>query len=430
MNVKIAIAALLALAGVLLVFGLTTIEPLPSQGDGGKTAATSTRAESSELAVLTDTEIGRTTMSPTSSSRPTGPRALGRSSSDTDLTRQLALAVDPRDRERLINEFAFSLVNLSEAEALARVAELPDAESRDIAMVALLGEWSGLSNLAIIRGGDIWRYGATGALANYLLETGRLSAGETAAMLLDSQDGSRRTQLLGRVAADLVTTDPAAALALGEGLVGRDQARFYREFVDRWADIDSSAVRDWAAGISDPNDRSRVLARVLESEAEVNPVTAAQNFQLMPPDTEQSRSRAARDIAEAWAAQDTMAAAQWAGGLTNEADRTAANQGIERAAPIGIGARVARGSDGVPILEDFVSGSPASTSGLQPGDRLLAVADASGSWVDSRGLRINQVSGMIRGEPNTQVTLQVQSPGAAAPRVVTLGRQQIIHRPQ
>jgi len=81
-------------------------------------------------------------------------------------------------------------------------------------------------------------------------------------------------------------------------------------------------------------------------------------------------------------------------------------------------------------LEDFVSGSPASTSGLQPGDRLLAVADASGSWVDSRGLRINQVSGMIRGEPNTQVTLQVQSPGAAAPRVVTLGRQQIIHRPQ
>jgi C-terminal processing protease CtpA/Prc len=38
--------------------------------------------------------------------------------------------------------------------------------------------------------------------------------------------------------------------------------------------------------------------------------------------------------------------------------------------------------------------------------------------------------GLIRGEPNTQVSLQIQSPGDSAPRAVTIGRQQIIYPPR
>jgi len=57
------------------------------------------------------------------------------------------------------------------------------------------------------------------------------------------------------------------------------------------------------------------------------------------------------------------------------------------------------------------------------------VSDANGSWVNSRNLPISDVVRLIQGEAKTQVSLQVQSADSGSPRVVTLGREQIIHRP-
>ena len=90
-----------------------------------------------------------------------------------------------------------------------------------------------------------------------------------------------------------------------------------------------------------------------------------------------------------------------------------------------------RGADGLPVIGNIVPGSPAGASGaLQSGDTLLAVSDANGAWVDTGKLSQRELLGMVRGEPNTQVSLQVRSPGSSATPVVTLGRQQIIFRPQ
>ena len=95
-----------------------------------------------------------------------------------------------------------------------------------------------------------------------------------------------------------------------------------------------------------------------------------------------------------------------------------------------IGARLSRGEDGLPVLQELVRGSPASASGqLRPGDRLLAVSDASGTWVNSRDRSIGDVVGLIQGDAQTPVSIQVQSADGSAPRVVTLRREQIIHRP-
>jgi len=80
---------------------------------------------------------------------------------------------------------------------------------------------------------------------------------------------------------------------------------------------------------------------------------------------------------------------------------------------------------------NFVTtGSGKAPEASPSGDRIVAVGDANGRWVDARNVRLGDVVGLIRGEPNTQVSLQIQSPGDAAPRAVTLGRQQIIHSPQ
>jgi C-terminal processing protease CtpA/Prc len=60
----------------------------------------------------------------------------------------------------------------------------------------------------------------------------------------------------------------------------------------------------------------------------------------------------------------------------------------------------------------------------------MAVTDANGAWVDAGKISQRELIGMVRGQPNTQVSLQVRPAGSSATRVVTLGRQQIIFRPQ
>jgi hypothetical protein len=308
---------------------------------------------------------------------------------------------------------------------------LPDAEMRDMAMLALLQEWSGVSTLALIRSGDIWRFGTSGALGLHLLEKGLITPDRAAELARSSTDANRRSELLARVATSMAASDPAAALALADGLGGRERQRFAERVATDLAGQSPEAARQLASQTADPGLRDAMLTGILAVEASSDPAAAARNFASMPPESRDGRARAARTIAQEWAANDTVPAMQWASGLEDEGSRQAAQQGIQAAAPVGIGARLGRGDGGVPVLEAVVPGSPAGASGqLQPGDAILAVSGPNGSWVDARSVRMGELIGMIRGEPNTQVSLQVQSPGQAAPRTVTLGRQQIINRPQ
>jgi hypothetical protein len=335
-----------------------------------------------------------------------------------------------RAREDYLNATFRPLAALGVEVALARVRELPDAASRDMAMMALLGEWSGLTVTELAQRGDIGRFGVAGALALQLMNGGQFSPQQAAGMADEFLSGDQRVGVLARSAQKLAPTDPTAALAMGEGLTDWQQVRFLSRFVSGWATADPDAARAWAMQVEDPRTRTRLIGRVLAEQVKSDPVGAAQTFAQMPPDDAEMRQRTARQIASQWAAKDTLSAMQWSDSLPDGGDRDAARQGVRSAAPIGIGARLSTGSDGVPVLDSLVPGSPASASGqLQSGDRVLAVADASGAWVNSRNRPLGDVVGLIQGEPNTQVTLQVQSADGSPPRVVTLGREQIIFRP-
>lgn len=334
-----------------------------------------------------------------------------------------------RAREDYINGMFRPLALTGVEAALARVRELPDKESRDLAMLALLGEWSELSTPELINRGDVRRFGAAGALALYLMDQEQITPQQAAAMAQEFLGGREQAMVLARAAGSLASSDPAAALAMGEGLSGWAQMQFLERFATGWARSTPAEAKAWALQIPDPDMRSTVLSRIIAAEAESNPAAAAQTFLQMPPGNERERVRSARQIAQSWASQDTLSAMQWAGTLGNEAERGAAERGIRSAAPVGIGARLSTGDDGYPVLQDFVPGGAASMSGqLSPGDRLIAVGGAGGNWVDSRNMSLREVARLIQGDPNTSVTLQVQSAGSA-PRVITLGRQQIVHRP-
>lgn len=347
------------------------------------------------------------------------------------LLSNLAGIKDAKAREVQLAGVVGRLAALGPEQALEQVRALPDEETREMAMLALLMEWSGVTTLDLVRGGDVWRFGTEGALAVYLLENGKISPALAVSMATASRGANRPADLLARVASKLVATDPAAAVALGQDLEGRQQFRFYESLAASWAASDPAAARQWASRIEDQGTRARISANILQAEAAANPAAAARQFAQAPPENPELRARLAGRIAEEWAGKDTLAALQWSAGLTDPSARAAATDGIQRVAPVGIGARLTPGDDGLPVLVDFVPGSPASASGqLQPGDKVVAVGDGAGGWVSASGRSLGDVVGMIRGTPNTQVALQVQSPGGAAPRVVTLGRQQIVHRPQ
>jgi hypothetical protein len=335
-----------------------------------------------------------------------------------------------RAREDYLNAMFRPMAAQGVEAAMARVRELPDAESRDMAMLALLGEWSGLTVTELAQRGDIGRFGVAGALALQLMNSGQITPQQAAGMATEFLPIDQRVGVLGRSAEKLAATDPTAALAMGEGLTDWQQTRFLSRFVSGWASTAPDAARSWAMQVPDAQVRARLMGRVLAEQVKNDPVGAAQTFAQMPPEDVEVRQRTARQIASQWAANDTLAAMQWSDSLNNQADREAAKRGIRSAAPIGIGARLSTGNDGVPVLDSLVPGGPASASGeLRGGDRVLAIADANGSWVNSRNRPLGDVVRMIQGEPNTRVTIQVQSTDGSPPRVVTLGREQIIFRP-
>jgi hypothetical protein len=344
--------------------------------------------------------------------------------------KDLALASDTRAREDYLNSVFRPLAQSGVEVALAQVRALPDAQSKDMAMLALLGEWTDLSVTELAQRGEIGRFGVAGALALHLMGEGKLTPQEAAVMANEFLSGGQRVGVLGRAAERLAATDPKSALAMGDGLSDWEQVRFLSRFVSGWASASPEAARAWAAQVEDTRTRSVLLGRVLGEEVKVNPASAAQTYLQAPPEDTQVRNRTARQIAAGWAGQDTMAAMQWADNLPREEERAAARQGIRSVAPVGIGARISPGADGLPVLQGLVPGSPASTSGqLRSGDRVVSVTDGNGTWVSARNLPLRDVVQMIQGAPNTSVSLQVQSADGSPPRVVTLGREQIIHRP-
>lgn len=422
MSMKATILALFGLGALISALMLLPSAPrtaLAPKPDAGKTqdAALSRSAQPGDSVVLAG-----------ESATKQGP--LPRSATNEPSPQSSKPPANARDRERNMTELAMRLATLPPEQALARTSELPDQESRDMAMLALLGEWSGQSSLELIRRGDVWRFGVGGALAVHLLESGRITPAKAVAIVEQNTDGNRRGELFVQVGSKLASEDPGAAVALGNELEGWERQRFLEGLADQWAQSSPEEARRWITTVGDARTRDSLLAGLLQAETRKNPASAAANFPSLAPADDSARAQAAMRIASDWATKDTLAAMQWAESLPGEAERNAAQQGVHSAAPVGIGAMLTRGNDGRPVIGNLVPGGPASASGVvQAGDTLLAVSDGNGAWIDTRNLRTREVLSLVRGEPNTQVSLQVLSPGSSAPRTVTLGRQQIIFRP-
>ncbi|HST29413.1 MAG TPA: carboxy terminal-processing peptidase [Chthoniobacterales bacterium] len=95
---------------------------------------------------------------------------------------------------------------------------------------------------------------------------------------------------------------------------------------------------------------------------------------------------------------------------------------------VGIGAML-RTDDGYAKIESLVPGGPAQTDGrLKVGDRISAVSQGTGEFVDVRDMRLDKVVEMIRGKKGTKVRLlaiPANAPDPSQRKTVDLVRDEI-----
>ena len=181
----------------------------------------------------------------------------------------------------------------------------------------------------------------------------------------------------------------------------------------------------WADELTDGQNRAVVLERAALALLGTDPAGAlALSEHLAPGD----RAQFVDSVLGGWAMKDTDAALQYAQQLPDPTERDAAIKAIQNVAPVGIGAEL-RVQDGYAIINRLLPGTPAELGGqLQPGDRILAVAQGNNSFVDARGVALADLVQAIRGAPGTLLQLQVlpaDAPPDASPRTVAVVRGQI-----
>lgn len=325
-------------------------------------------------------------------------------------------------REAFLREFfrRFSADQIEDA--LAYAAVFQDRGDSDAALLAISHSVLGYTERQILQL-------ATDSSVASLLARSLVPKDPTRAATVANSftAGRERAELLGLSASELFSRDPDTALALGKPLTGDDFVGFVREVGAQWTPQNLPRARAWAESLPAGESREWALARVAAAEAQTDP--AAARATLAGITASAARLEAAESIATAWAGRDTAAAQAWVSTLPAGSEREAATRGIAEVTPVGIGAVVATDSMGYPSVRELVAGGPAATDGgLQPGDRVTAIRDASGAWIETRDMSVSDFVQRVRGAPGTSVSLQIQRPGDGATRSVTLPRRQIERR--
>ena len=90
----------------------------------------------------------------------------------------------------------------------------------------------------------------------------------------------------------------------------------------------------------------------------------------------------------------------------------------------GIGALIAKGKDGQPVIVKSLTNSPSAKAGLIKGDVIVAVGRDP-----TKGLEITNVISLLRGYAGSIVTVTISRPGLADPFEAALRREQIKYTP-
>jgi hypothetical protein len=143
--------------------------------------------------------------------------------------------------------------------AIRAAKELKDEGERETALFTLVSQWTqGELNPPRQRARAILAYGLEAGLGLELTKKPELAvlwANELA-------EGNGRAAILQETAINLVSTDPAGAMALGQHLPKDQRQEFADALMSGWAQNDTDAALNWARQISDPAEREAAMQSI------------------------------------------------------------------------------------------------------------------------------------------------------------------------
>jgi hypothetical protein len=237
--------------------------------------------------------------------------------------------------------------------------------------------------------------------------------------------GPQLATLLGQLASREAQRDPQHALSIGAGLAGKDRTQFLQRVAQSWARTDGDAAWAWALQERDPALRESVQLAVLGG---LDPQAASQRLELL---SGSARDQGLRSVAMQWAQSDTKAAIDWINSLPDPQERETALASVREVAPVGIGAHLATGKEGYPVIQEIVGGGALSDSPqVAKGSHIAAIRDGTGNIIDLKGKELTEAVSLLRGAPGSSVTMEVIPPGGslADRKVVVLTRRQLLFK--
>jgi len=116
---------------------------------------------------------------------------------------------------------------------------------------------------------------------------------------------------LADLGSEISTKDPRSAIELAKQMTpGKTQENLLQSVACNWVETDPNAALNWAAGVSDPVLRDKVVASAVQAYALVDPAQAA-TWLVSEVKSDEVLNESVVNITESWAAQDPSAAAKW-----------------------------------------------------------------------------------------------------------------------
>ncbi|MCC6354008.1 MAG: PDZ domain-containing protein [Verrucomicrobiae bacterium] len=331
---------------------------------------------------------------------------------------------NPRERAEFLRGLFLKLAEAGPAKALALMRQLEEGD-RAGALLTLAYAWMPESGSAPF-GSLIRSYGLEAGLGYQFLkaEPPNLEmAVQWAQALMSGQRSRGSVSLLGAAAREMAKTDPTRAYELGKDLTGWERDRFVGEVAAGWASVDPMAAAEWVGQFPAGSLRDRALLAMMKPWAEKDPASAASAAAALGGG--EARAEALQSVAQQWAAQDEARARAWAASLADPSARAAAEAGIWNAKPVGVGLALRTDPSGAVLIGGLMEGGPAARSGqVRENDRIVAVGVPGQGLVDIRGMKLDQVVGMLRGAKGSAVMLQVTG-ADGAPRTVSVVRDDL-----
>jgi C-terminal processing protease CtpA/Prc len=212
-----------------------------------------------------------------------------------------------------------------------------------------------------------------------------------------------RTEIAARLSPSMRDFDPAKTLAMAEGWTDWEKSRFTDSLINNWSSQDPKSAWSWYSKTPDTLP-ANAADQILNTWAQRNPNDMIQSLDTFT--NPEDRRLAIEAISASLAAQGTDQALDWVESLKDIEERDAGMQAVYQNTPKGIGA-VLKMENGFPKIADIMPTGALASTDLRAGDLIVQAKDSGKDPQDLYGRNMQDVVGLLRGTPGSEVEIRV-----------------------